>query len=828
MANIIIIEPDSKLQRAMRNFLQELDPNHRIRLYDTIHDFEKHYIEREETKDMRLKDLPSLKEWAIDDINWLLKQDLTSISPLSTGELKLHLDSKSLKVIEGTTSESEIIGIPVAEYMADPNHFWISRIAEPFRDNWRAFIEDGRKDRQSLTTVPFSISNNNVLILQIESIWQRDQVTFTIHDCNSEISELIEYEKQLDEQKSQNIDNEEIPEELQLLSIIDMIIVNGTNNKFDMKHWVDKTRAQLKAERYFPEESYTKFVVTAYEENAESRQKFLHPHIDDLIYFPLDRLLFLQKIDIVLAMPAVTRPRFLFNQPVNFFVDVSKLSTIELLSDVGFAIRNPVRLARGVSGRFIFLLDEKDVPFTVFGKAIYCSPHPEHKKQFRAYFKFMGITKKQLQKLRKYLREDVRYTQFANEDSSQFEYNPDNLFISAEAKREKTVVIIDPDTVNAENIKHSILNELPNTKVLLHSSFLLFMKQHLELSNSSDLTESISAQDSSNSQDSSSAFARPSDFYQEVVSFIVDSKLQKLVRLLSPVGESSGILLGHHAKEIFAQPEGWRHLFDIEGLDEILSEIKRVVLSGQKISNVLMLKYGEFDKKNVRVNFSLGEDQQSIRIDLRPPDIVKTVNTEINSLDMIIIDESLAPNSEQWIDALYQRASLCGLIHNHQPITVIIMCRPGSGWKPERYNKPNVFGFIEKPIDARNALYDIALGLNAEFTKYTFSNISWSPKKLPVHIAREVELKALSEFGANIVYPKPLAAGSTLYLHRSIFDNAPGKNICARVYHCEEYNSDSSPGYLCSFLYFGIRDSFLKYTRSWVMENYASEKSRKD
>ena len=92
-------------------------------------------------------------------------------------------------------------------------------------------------------------------------------------------------------------------------------------------------------------------------------------------------------------------------------------------------------------------------------------------------------------------------------------------------------------------------------------------------------------------------------------------------------------------------------------------------------------------------------------------------------------------------------------------------------------------------------------------------------------MAKKAELTQISEFGGTIKQNRPLAPGSPLYLHTFIYENAPGRNLTATVYHCEQSESEKG-AYECALLYFGINEAFLKYTRSWIRDNYASLKGK--
>ena len=136
----------------------------------------------------------------------------------------------------------------------------------------------------------------------------------------------------------------------------------------------------------------------------------------------------------------------------------------------------------------------------------------------------------------------------------------------------------------------------------------------------------------------------------------------------------------------------------------------------------------------------------------------------------------------------------------------------------------NVHAYFIRPVDSK-ALCSLTSRLaNAPFTRFCPDNLGWMSVSWNAYAAKQVKLIEISEFGCTVRTKKPLRVGTTIFLHGFIYKNAPDESLCARLYHYQK-DPHEDGDYLCHFLYFGIDDSFLKYTRSWVRENYASKKS---
>jgi hypothetical protein len=125
----------------------------------------------------------------------------------------------------------------------------------------------------------------------------------------------------------------------------------------------------------------------------------------------------------------------------------------------------------------------------------------------------------------------------------------------------------------------------------------------------------------------------------------------------------------------------------------------------------------------------------------------------------------------------------------------------------------------------RRFLFLMAQAISNPFSVYTFENIGWKTDHIPAKIAREARLTELAEFGATLRSEQPLKPGTMIYLFRDIYQNAPDQNLCVRVYFSEEDSAEKGT-YLNSVVYFGITDTFLKFTRSYIRETYASKKAK--
>ena len=237
-------------------------------------------------------------------------------------------------------------------------------------------------------------------------------------------------------------------------------------------------------------------------------------------------------------------------------------------------------------------------------------------------------------------------------------------------------------------------------------------------------------------------------------------------------------------------------------------------------------------RRSVAAEFILEETSGLIRINLSAPDMKhlnglrKTLDT-IHSLDVIIIDYALLPdNIPSFMTGLKDALKEAGITFPTDGPKIIVTAPESQLSNLSRLlNEPDVSALVFKPIEMRRILYLTAYLINTPHTIYRFDNVPWKTDHIAAKIGRECVLLELSEFGCVIQSNQPLKPGSMFYLFRSIFINAPDQNLCVRIYHSQENDSEKGT-YLNSALYFGITDAFLKFTRSYIRETYASKKAK--
>ncbi len=601
--------------------------------------------------------------------------------------------------------------------------------------------------------------------------------------------------------------------ELQLFSEIHTLIFALDTIGEKSGPWIDKVRTNMKLYKYWPAGAPPRMLMLKYEDDGISKLDVLHPLLDDLIYLPIDRLVFLQKMQIFMTLPKKVTPSFLFNQEVQQEIEISKISKVDRLSDVGLAIRNPIPLRKGLPGHFYITLPGEKNRLEFRGKVFRSEPHPEFPGQFLVYFSYFGLSKTALTSIRRVLSKAPRYQSLLKDRREEFRYNPDALWNEPGTSNSFGVAIVDPDEIAGANLDLVLKKEMDQLDVLHESSYQYFLQKYFDGGGNDERPIHPSEE---------------SEFYRNPVSLTVSATDLKCLSVdPSPTAEDK--FLGHQADLLFAAPDAWLNLIQEKESNLIMQEAAFLASKGRVLQKLLALKDATGERRAVNFKIYRGADEHVVTIEMSPStlsDIAMRMNREKNSakLHFVIIDSNFVPDDPtSWIEGLRTRAVQVGLCENIEQLKFFVTAenesKPNLNWLNSKY----LLGYFIKPLDTRQMLFLLSEYLPNKNTMYKFDNVGWSQPQLSVHVAKNLYLEALSEYGASLRSKQAIAPGTMIYLRKSIFENAPNSCLAARVYACADHPKEKG-FFQVQATYFGINDTFLKFARTWIRENYASTK----
>ena len=888
MANIIIIEDDTKVKDQFHSCFKELGGKHRFRFFATSEEFQDVYLKNAAQESEDLPRHPLFQSFSKEQMDWILSIELMPTSPFAESAAKAMINKEG-KII-AFDDETTKGGLAFDKTLKEISQMegLTELISNEFHPLWRSFYRNLSEKKVISTALPFTNEAGSTWLLKVSAKKNNKGATEVVFRHQPDVFKPILLTKgQLQQSEATGGS-----EELQLLSTIHMVIFRVHNVQSNIHEWIDSIEEKIKEFNYNPEEFRVRFVATMFEETEESKLQLMHPQLDDIIYLPLDRLIFMQKMEIILNFPSKANPSFLFMAQEEISIELSKRTFIERISEVGCAIRLPdPPLQPEVLSRFKFRLPSaKANMITTLARPFHSTDHPEIIDEQLVYFYFFGMKKEDMKALSTYLNSLNSYKGLKDVESENFEYNPDNQFLPDHEKETKYVMILDVDLDVANSLASLIRESINQVEVRTGSSYYLFLRNCLkelfqedeqakdpeaegleteeleaggpeaeeleaeelveagglkaeeleaEELNTEDL-EPKNAEDSKTQPLAQSAkepaaspgeipLAKPEDLFAENISWIIARDTFEYKKALTPP-KAGDHILDHDARVFFIPGTSWQKLFLGRDNAQLLEESLKIVShSGKKVRRKFSLLDKNGSPKWVQAIFSTHHNPNEVMVTLKTleePSWKREEDKELERLDMLIISEEMLPeNVNSWQRGITEKVAKAGLIHEDHKLNIVVLSDKVSNNRMQIYRHSQLDGLHLKPLHVRAFLFELTVLLQAPFSKHNFENQTWVESHMPVHITKEVMLEGISEFGATLTYHTNIQPGTILYLHENVFDSAPNNCLAARFYHSEEHSTEKDM-FSCSFLYYGITDAFLKHCRAWVRENYAAKKAK--
>ncbi len=395
------------------------------------------------------------------------------------------------------------------------------------------------------------------------------------------------------------------PVDLRLVAKIHVIVFAIDSIVGKASTWCSMIMKKTKDRYYWPENNRTRMILLKYEDDNNSKLDVLLQEIDDLIYIPLDRLLFQQKLDVVLGLPKKAKGRFMFSQNINAEIEISKITRLEKFSDVGLAVRNPLPIRSGIRAKFYMQLPGDKDTIRFFAKSIRSVPHPELKDQYLCYFSFFGLRKKDTSKIRQWLSKSHSYKLLLKEDRTKFKLNPRDLMKLESAGPVRNVVVIDPHEDQLNNIASLIKTELDHVQVVTNTSYGSFLHHYVKHAPDSQRLEPPKP-------------TRAEDLYGGSVQLQLELNRRAIKTMNFTPGEEK--VLGFTGQDVFKNGGvEWWAIFASEENDLILQEALDLLKEKKTTRKVIVIRNAGGERCAVRIKITPNEDPELFNIEISPP-----------------------------------------------------------------------------------------------------------------------------------------------------------------------------------------------------------------
>ncbi|MCB0384770.1 MAG: hypothetical protein KDD43_05205, partial [Bdellovibrionales bacterium] len=726
MANIIVIEDDSKVANLIRSYFAELDDSHRLRFFATSEDFHNVYLKSD---DRETAYHPLFRSYNAVQMAWLIKQNLQTASPFTDAAAKIQLNAQAKPTAfdNETTQSGHAFSLNMEQLKGLTSIKDL--LPETYHAVWESFKINLKPDKVISTALPFTNPNGDVWLLKISGQKNaKGGIDIVLRHQPDVFLPIIETERKIEAAKAaQEAKAGDEPDELQLLSTIDLLIFKIGNVQGSPMDWLTKTADAMKKKGYNPPEFRTRFVATIYEDQNISKLELIHSQLDDLIYLPLDRLIFLQKMEIALGLPGLTRPSFLFMQEEKTPIEISKIAVMERISEVGMAIRNPVPLNPGVISRFKFRLPTSSETIITLARSHYSTAHPEATDQHLVHFHFFGMDRDDKKQIFAYAKKAERFRGLKDQDDSNFEFSADNLFLTAREKEIKHIIVLDADPDAADSVAGLLREGINQINVVTENSYYLFLRNYMgqedepkQIPGENGNTSQVANNENGNSPDEI-LLAMPQDLLGETVSWVVSSTNHNLTEVLTACKDGD-LVLGHAIGELLDQNQNWRRLFKGLENENLLDETLNLAQATEKTyKRKFALTDSVGRKKWVQVEIHPHEKADHLVLTLAPledADWMKSETARLERLDLLVVSEDLVPeNVDSWLEGLRGMAEKNNLIGAGEELKVVVMGDKITPKRLQTYRHSKVSGLHLKPLNVRAFLFECTNHLQAPFSK---------------------------------------------------------------------------------------------------------------
>jgi hypothetical protein len=798
IAHVVIIEADEKIRREMKTFLSEMDIVD-VDEFSTSTEFEiKYFQSLINPKTIPKADIDPLVGLSPDEVKFVTQANISTERPF-IGEAIFEINTENFQLVKVDSAK-------VFEYLVTDmlkQSFKIDKLVPTvLHATLNKFLTEAKTTNKSQAKMVFANAKAQIWLTEINAELKNNSILISVKDLTTEL--LVKLGKVAKK--------EEVKEEKEKLQAIDLIFFRpACIIDPDFKKWVTKASALLKRVELWPDGFRPKFIATRYDQEQVEKSNYHHAFIDDLLCYPLDRMIFLQKTEIALKLPDKVSPSFLFVQETQDTIEMSKKVVIERINDYFCAISNPMPLAIGTGGKFYFKLPGQKNWLSVYGQCARCSPHPEVEGQHLIFFQYFGLSKDVIRELRQYFNRDPYFKPHLENNADNFKFNPDNIFLTESQKRKRTIAILDYDEATAKSLNENIRNEIGNVDIVSDDTYYGFFRKYLDVNNKQVKTPP----------------ATKEDFYSESISLLIDYGSLNLQMSLTPANEEDKVF-GHEAAKMFAEPQGWIKLFDNIDTKNLLMDCLHLVQTAKRMQKNMDISNAAGELKNATVEIITEDNGNNIRINIKPLDfklLTRTQLERIESLDALIIDTSLIKGEmDSFVTGLNKAAKDSGLIIPEGGVPIILLCEDLAKFDMFKLQAAKILTVISKPLEMRRLLVALTLAIDTPFSINNFENLRFKEEKLNSKLAKPSHIIEISEFGATLKNESTIKPGTLLYLHQSIFSNAPDQNLCVRVYHSQE--NEEGESFAVSVVYFGITDAFLKFTRAFIRDTYAQKKAK--
>jgi hypothetical protein len=627
------------------------------------------------------------------------------------------------------------------------------------------------------------------------------------------------------------------------LLIVDLDLLDEGANTTPLR-WFAETKAMLERKGYSDPIFPSRILALAFDGSRHRAENMRDDSLDDLVLKPLDRELFLQKAEILVADKPNVKPSFLFRQKTNLRIEAGKDAIIDELSEYTVAIRNPAPLVEGMVVAIHSELFGLGADSRLLARVFKNVRHPSLEGEFLVRFSYFGVRAEQLATIRKYVRaHHVPMRTKPHLSPAAVVAARGARAQALKSKLRRRIAVIDLNRRTAEEIKSIFDAHFVSVDVQAYSSYTRFLRGLLKLVPDATTTSaSILPGDGAGKDAADSALVEEKELSAfpsgNRATVVLSMENFDLIRF-EPSPGSSAFVLGRAVSEWINRADLWRNSVftdDKEDFSEFLGYLRtgahgHAFFRMNDASGATIYLEAEGRAEKTGDSETLSHLQITFR-ELKPSDWTEkaTVGTKVKDassfrFDAIYIDGSVIQTDVQsWMSGLKElmvKAAVMGVGESLPKI--MILCDAKSTLRPEDFKNFPVTNFVYKPFD-RKYIADTADALIPGLTRIEEAEANSAvPCEVPVRIAKDVVMGELAEYGLTILQKTPIKSRIFMRFFSPIFGDG-SQGIIGRCVTSAKVGQGDKVAYECHFVFFGVSDTLFSRVRTWIREEYVQSK----
>lgn len=732
---------------------------------------------------------------------------LTDIPDKQEMTIMIRADSQELSEIVSPV-EGGFLGYKLEKYRREPL-FWKTLVAFRDRSRFNRAVSATKESSQDVFVLLDARQREFNTEIQFKRQSTKDDSGFAVEIFHISINAALVQVDGEDEKK---------PDAGGPNPTVDLIIASIETLGEPLAERVKAVAAQ--AMRFNESPKPVPIVFSAFDHSTVNAWDLIKCGVEDLIFKPIDDLLFLQKLMIVSPekLEPINGGEFLFTLEETLPMELGQEYKVHASNEYGVKIYNrapiphqvkvkavsPVFGANRKSGMMLSVAGSKSCEKGSFSTDLaYFGLTPQ---QFKAY-------KEAADRLRPAPARQVETVQVPRSMTKKGRaavFHGETDTVKKDVAKRK-IVLIDLDELTIDLVRATTENQFSDHELVTFDSFERALQDIDPTGAAAALAIKPGDFD-----------PRPAFFPNAPLKLKFDSANLRFMGFDGfPV--EKGVICGYEAGPLAEKSDFWREIFH-PGDRPFVKDFLFYLASGQ----VAKRKFNIVNKAGsyhiVSVTGQLRTDGADPVLVVEMTDVTKIVldagtanagggeQRAFNDVDVVLLDYSFIKNDA--VGGITRLKAALTAANTEQKAAILLTGKELALAGLQSIALKEVQDLLIKPPERLYLLNRLGMALPEKFNKRQPESFVFEPSWLD--ILKPVTLKSIGEYGLDLVYPQKVPVGAWGHFYHPELLDAQGRGLLGRCYGHQTLSANS---YVNRFLFFGIRDVRLKQLRLFLKKS---------